>query len=75
MTKVGRRHRPYRQGGKPIADVPTEEIPEAAQNKSWQPGRPGQGGEGFSEGYGGSGDDSAGPSGPEKKSDRRGKSS
>jgi hypothetical protein len=71
MTKSGRRHRPYRQGGKPDSDAPSERLPDKAPNKSWQPGQPGQGGEGFSEGYGGSGNDPAGPSGPEETSDRR----
>ena len=69
MNKGGRRHRPYRQGGKPIADAPREKLPEKAPNKSWQPGQPGQGGEGLSKGYGGPGDPE-GPSGPEEKDDR-----
>ena len=68
MTKAGRRHRPYRQGGKPDPDAPKEKLPENSRDKSWQPGRLGQGGEGLSEGYGGSGNDPAGPSGPEDKS-------
>ena len=34
-------------------------------DKSWLPGRKGQGGEGFSEGYGGSTGDGTGASGPE----------
>jgi hypothetical protein len=34
-------------------------------DKSWVPGRKGQGGEGLSEGYGGSGGDGTGASGPE----------
>ena len=66
MSRVGRKHRPLRQGGKPIADSPPEKLPEDAPNKSWVPGRDGQGGEGFSKGYGGAGDDPAGPSGPEE---------
>ena len=36
-----------------------------AKNKSWVPGRKGQGGEGLSEGYGGSAGDGTGASGPE----------
>ena len=36
-----------------------------AKDKSWVPGRKGQGGEGFSEGYGGSAGDGTGASGPE----------
>lgn len=35
------------------------------QNRSWQPGRIGQGGEGLSEGYGGSDGPGTGASGPE----------
>ena len=67
--KIGRKHRPYPQGGKPNPDAPPEKLPEKAPNKSWQPGRPGQGGEGLSKGYGGAGDPE-GPSGPEEESDR-----
>ena len=36
-----------------------------AKNKSWVPGRKGQGGEGLSKGYGGSAGDGTGASGPE----------
>ena len=36
-----------------------------ARKMSWLPGRKGQGGEGFSEGYGGSAGDGTGASGPE----------
>lgn len=45
---------PYRRGGKPNPDAPQERLPQKAANKSWQPGQPGQGGEGLSKGYGGS---------------------
>ncbi len=40
-----------------------------APNKSWEPGRKGQGGEGLSKGYGGSVGKGTGPSGPEDKRD------
>jgi hypothetical protein len=69
MNKVGRKHRPYRQGGKPVPDAPPEKLPKKAPNKSWRRGRPGQGGEGFSKGYGGSGSDPTNPSGPEENPD------
>jgi hypothetical protein len=36
-----------------------------AKDKSWVPGRKGQGGEGLSKGYGGSAGDGTGASGPE----------
>ena len=45
-----------------------------AHAKSWLPGRKGQGGEGLSEGYGGSAGDGTGASGPEqpkKRNERR----
>ena len=35
------------------------------QDKSWVPGQKGQGGEGFSDGYGGSAGDGTGASGPD----------
>ena len=38
-----------------------------SKNKSWMPGRKGQGGEGLSHGYGGSAGDGTGASGPEEK--------
>ena len=62
----GHRHFPQRQGGKPIPDAPLEDLPVPAKNKSWQPDQPGQGGEGLSEGYGGSAGLGTGPSGPEE---------
>jgi hypothetical protein len=65
MNKVGRKHRPYPQCGKPNPDAPQERLPEKAADKSWQPGQPGQGGEGLSKGYGGPGSDAQGPSAPE----------
>jgi hypothetical protein len=36
-------------------------------NKSWSPGDKGQGREGYSKGYGGSGGEGTGPSGPDRK--------
>ena len=46
-------HHPYRQGGRPKKDAPTEAVPAPAPNdKSWIPGQKGQGGEGLSKGYG-----------------------
>ena len=38
-----------------------------AENRSWLPGDRGQGGEGLSKGYGGSGGRGTGPSGPEEE--------
>jgi hypothetical protein len=38
-----------------------------ARNKSWVPGQKGQGGEGFSDGYGGSAGDGTGASGPDTR--------
>jgi hypothetical protein len=61
-------HHPYPQGGRPKKDAPPESLPKPARNeKSWLPGRKGQGGEGLSKGYGGSGGDGTGASGPEDK--------
>jgi hypothetical protein len=61
-------HHPYPQGGRPKADAPLEPVPKPARNnKSWIPGRDGQGGEGLSDGYGGSDGDGTGASGPEDK--------
>ena len=63
--RSGRRHFPERQGGKTIPDAPSERLPDPAPNRSWHPDRLGQGGEGFSEGYGGSAGAGTGPSGPD----------
>jgi hypothetical protein len=61
-------HHPYPQGGRAKGDAPIEPTPKPVRNdKSWLPGRKGQGGEGLSEGYGGSGGDGTGASGPEDK--------
>jgi len=61
-------HHPYPQGGRPKRDAETETVPDKARNdKSWVPGRKGQGGEGLSKGYGGSEGEGTGKSGPEDK--------
>jgi hypothetical protein len=61
-------HHPYPQGGRPKEDAESEPTPVPAENdKSWMPGRKGQGGEGLSTGYGDSGGDGTGASGPEDK--------
>ena len=65
-------HHPYPQGGRPKEDAESEPVPKpAANNKSWMPGRKGQGGEGLSKGYGGSGGDGTGASGPEDDDSRK----
>jgi hypothetical protein len=70
--KEKRVHHSYRKGGQPKSDQPsTQDTKGPAPNNSWEPGRKGQGGEGLSKGYGGSGGRGTGPSGPEDK--RRGK--
>ena len=68
--RKGRPHHPAVQGGRAKSDAPLEELPERAPNRSWQPGRKGQGGEGFSQGYGGSGGFGTGPSGPDPEKGR-----
>ena len=61
-------HHSHRQGGRPKKDAPAEPVPAPAPNdKSWVPGQKGQGGEGLSKGYGGSGGDGTGAAGPEDK--------
>lgn len=65
--RSGRPHFPKRQGGKAIPNAPLLPLPGPAKNRSWQPDQPGQGGEGLSEGYGGSAGVGTGPSGPEEK--------
>ena len=50
-AKEKRVHHSYRKGGRPKSDEPpTRDAKAPAPNKSWEPGRKGQGGEGFSEG-------------------------
>jgi hypothetical protein len=64
----GRIHRAYKQGGKADPDAPRQRVPcVAGRNRSWLPGRKRHGGEGLSEGYGGSSGEGTGPSGPEDK--------
>jgi hypothetical protein len=54
--RTGRVHRPARQGGKPDTNAPPEPVPNIrGKNRSYSDGQKGQGGEGFSKGYGGSG--------------------
>lgn len=67
-SRKGKPHHPYPQGGRPKRDAETEKVSDRARNdKSWLPGRKGQGGEGLSEGYGGSEGEGTGESGPEDK--------
>jgi hypothetical protein len=63
---AARPHHRYRQGGRPKKDHAPSRAPRPAPNKSWAPGRKGQGGEGFSKGYGGSRGRGTGPSGPDR---------
>ena len=63
-TKLGRPDRYPSDYG--VRDREREDK-EAKKNKSWAPGDKGQGREGFSKGYGGSGGKGTGPSGPERK--------
>ena len=66
--KKGKVHRPARQGGKPDPNAPAQPVPKVhGRNRSRDETQKGQGGEGFSKGYGGSGGDGTGPSGPEEK--------
>jgi hypothetical protein len=66
MTRKGKPHHPYPQGGQKKHDAEREAVPKPAKNdRSWMQGRKGQGGEGLSKGYGGSGGDGKGASGPE----------
>jgi hypothetical protein len=44
---------------------PEQKRGRSARGKSWVPGQKGQGGEGLSHGYGGSGGDGTGASGPD----------
>jgi hypothetical protein len=61
--KVGRKDRyPSDYGGRDKAERETR-----AKNRSWSSGDKGQGREGHSKGYGGSGGRGTGPSGPEEK--------
>ena len=72
MTSKSKEHNTYRQGGREKSDQP-DKLPAAtdapAQPKSWTPDRKGQGGEGLSKGYGGSGGKGTGQSGPDDTSE------
>jgi hypothetical protein len=48
-------------------DRSEENRKKASKDRSWVPGDKGQGREGLSKGYGGSGGDGTGSSGPDKK--------
>ena len=63
-TKLGRADRYPSDYG--VRDREREDK-EAKKNKSWAPGDKGQGREGLSKGYGGSGGKGTGQSGPERK--------
>ncbi len=73
MKKGAKPHHPYPQGGRRKRDADPEPQSPSAENRSWDPGRKGQGGEGLSEGYDGSDGDGTGPSGPEDKEGSRGR--
>jgi hypothetical protein len=49
------------------SDYGARERENKSKDKSWSPGDKGQGREGFSKGYGGSGGKDTGSSGPERK--------
>ena len=51
------------------APVRSKPVKSKARNRSWLPGRKGQGGEGLSKGYGGSAGEGTGASGPEHADD------
>ena len=53
----------------PKVPVRSKPVKSKARNRSWLPGRKGQGGEGLSKGYGGSAGDGTGASGPEHADD------
>ena len=70
MAKEKREHHSYLRGGQAKSDEPSKGPSEPpAPNTSWEPDNKGQGGEGLSDGYGGSAGDGTGPSGPEDKTD------
>lgn len=70
-SKSSKSQHPNAKGEKRKRDGETERLPPPAKNRSWDPGRKGQGGEGLSDGYGGSAGDGTGPSGPGDKRARR----
>ena len=65
VTERKREHHSHKRGGRPKSDQTAATDAPEAPNKSWEPGRKGQGGEGLSKGYGASGGQCTGPSGPE----------
>ena len=70
IKKRTTKHHPYPQGGMPSEGGRERQFPTPAPDKSWIPGRPGQGGEGLSDGYGGSLGNGTGPSGPQTDGER-----
>jgi hypothetical protein len=50
-----------------VRDQEAKKDEKPARNKSWSPGDKGQGREGYSKGYGGSGGEGTGPSGPDRR--------
>jgi hypothetical protein len=50
-----------------VRDQEAAKEDKPAKNKSWSPGDKGQGREGYSKGYGGSGGEGTGPAGPDRK--------
>ncbi len=62
----------YREGGTQGPADGEEPMPDTPPDRSWLPGRKGQGGEGLSDGYGGSRGYGTGASGPQTPAkDRR----
>jgi hypothetical protein len=70
-ARLGKQDRWPSDYGKRDAQEGNTKTRPQAKNRSWTPGDKGQGREGLSKGYGGSGDDGTGPSGPESKSPKR----
>jgi len=63
LLMASKARRPRRRAVQKRAKSGSEPVP--AKNVSWLPGRKGQGGEGLSKGYGGSGGRGTGAAGPE----------
>ncbi len=69
MKRKAKVIRRYPEGAEPKGE---EAVPvNDASDESWRPGRKGQGGEGLSDGYGGSAEGGCGPSGPQTDRDRQ----
>jgi hypothetical protein len=64
--KLGRSDRYPSDYGVREREEDSEEA-DKPKNKSWSPGDKGQGREGYSKGYGGSGGKGTGPSGPDRQ--------